>query len=227
MFFAFFSFVAAHMLWLALHLETGSFPRPLSKEAEAECFARLAAGDSTARDRLIRHNLRLVAHVVKKYYPGTADTDDLVSIGTIGLIKAVDSYRPEKRTRFSTYAARCIENEVLMFFRAGRKTAGTVFLSDPIDPDKGDGDLTVGDVLPDGMDVQQLCEDRSDARRLLTAMEECLDSREKQVIRLRYGFCGRDALTQQQTAGLLGISRSYVSRLEKRAVEKLRARLKG
>ena len=225
MFAAFFQFMAAQMLYLALHLESGSFPKPLTKEEEAECFKALEKGDEKARDKLISHNLRLVAHVAKKYYPGAADTDDLISIGTIGLIKAVESFDGDKKTRFSTYAARCIENEILMFFRSGRRTANTISLNEPIDSDHGDSDLTVGDVLHDEMQLEELCERKADAAQLAQLVNCELEPRERQVIRLRYGLGGQQPLTQQQVAVMLGISRSYVSRIEKKAVSWLRRQM--
>lgn len=134
MFGTFLSFIAGHMLYFWLHLESSSFPRPLSSKEEAECLAALGRGDMEARDRLIRHNLRLVAHVVKKYYPGSADTDDLISIGTIGLIKAVASFDSTKKARFSTYAAKCIENEILMYFRSDKRTAAPCTSTSPWRP---------------------------------------------------------------------------------------------
>lgn len=161
MFTTFLAFVAGNMLYFMLHLESSSFPRPLTKAEEAECFEALRQGDMAARDKLISHNLRLVAHVVKKYYPGTADNDDLISIGTIGLIKAVASFDPDKHTRFSTFAAKCIENEVLMFFRSGKKSGGTLSINEPIDSERGDGDLTLSDVLADSVFVDEACEQKS------------------------------------------------------------------
>lgn len=215
-------FLAGNMLYLALRLESSSFPRPLTPEREKECFEQMHQGSTAARDELISHNLRLVAHVVKKYYPGTADNDDLISIGTIGLIKAVNSFSSEKHTRFSTFAAKCIENEVLMFFRSGRKMGNTISLSEPIDSEHGDSDLTVGDVLSDDVQVEEACERRADAARLSKLVDAVLDGRERQIIRLRYGFGGAAQLTQQEVAAMLGISRSYVSRLETKALTKLR-----
>lgn len=225
MFTTFLAFVAGNMLYLMLHLESSSFPRPLTKAEEAECFAALRQGDLTARDKLISHNLRLVAHVVKKYYPGTADNDDLISIGTIGLIKAVASFDPDKHTRFSTFAAKCIENEVLMFFRSGKKSGGTLSINEPIDSERGDGDLTLSDVLADSVFVDEACEQKAEAEKIRQLVDTHLDGRERQIVRLRYGFGGNDPLTQQEIAGLLGISRSYVSRLEKKALEKLKSEM--
>jgi len=218
----FLGFIAGHMLYFLLHLESSSFPRPLSPQEEARCLAACRQGDRGARDRLISHNLRLVAHVVKKYYPGTEDTDDLISIGTIGLIKAVSSFDAGKNTRFSTYAARCIENEILMYFRSGRKNRGTVYMNEPLEADDGDGGLTLNDVLADDGDLNEDLEQKADEAKLRRLVDALLDGRERQIIRLRYGFAGQEPLSQQQVAGLLGISRSYVSRLEKKAVEKLR-----
>ena len=213
------------MLYFMLHLESSSFPRPLTKKEEAECFAGIVNGEKEARDKLISHNLRLVAHVIKKYYPGTADTDDLISIGTIGLIKAVASFNSEKNTRFSTYAAKCIENEVLMFFRAGRKNNASCSLNDPIDGNHGESELSLGDVLADTVFVDEIYEHKSDAEGLRRLVDQKLEGRERQIIRLRYGFCGGEPITQQEVADILVISRSYVSRIEKRALEKLKGEL--
>lgn len=222
MFGTFLSFIAGHMLYFWLHLESSSFPRPLSSKEEAECLAALGRGDMEARDRLIRHNLRLVAHVVKKYYPGSADTDDLISIGTIGLIKAVASFDSTKKARFSTYAAKCIENEILMYFRSDKKNRGTLYINEPLEADGGEGALTLNDVLADSFFVDEDYEQKADAERLRSYVDTILDGRERQIVRLRYGFAGGDPLSQQQVADILGISRSYVSRLEKKAVEQLK-----
>ena len=222
----FLSFIAGQMIYFWLHLESSSFPRPLTPKEERECLEKLRNGDLEARDRLIRHNLRLVAHVVKKYYPGTADTDDLISIGTIGLIKAVASFKPEKKARFSTYAAKCIENEILMYFRSDKKNRGTVYINEPLESD-GEGELTLNDVLADSFFVDEAYERKSEAEDLRGMVDTLLDGRERQIIRLRYGFDGNEPLSQQQVADILGISRSYVSRLEKKAVERLRSRMQA
>ena len=212
---------AGHILYLALHLESGSFPRPLSPAEEARAFAALAQGDRSARDRLIRHNLRLVAHVAKKYYAAPDAQDDLISIGTIGLIKAVDTFDPARRIRFASYASQCVENEIRMHLRKARRSAGTVSLQSPLD-DEG-GQLTLADALPDETVMEEDCERRDEAARL-RALLATLPRRDRTLLELRYGLNGAPALTQQQAAARLGISRSYVSRLEKRAMEQIARR---
>ena len=166
MFGVFFSFIASHILYLALHLETGSFPRPLTPRQEVEAFAAFKAGDMAARDRIIRHNLRLVAHVVKKYYSLPGDAEDLISIGTIGLIKAVNSFDNTKQARFSTYASRCIDNEVRMSFRKQKKAPATVSMNEPIEAGKDGSALTVIDVVPDDFLLDEDCERRDETARL-------------------------------------------------------------
>lgn len=219
MLFAFLQTIASHMLFWALHLEAGSFPRPLSPRQEAEAFRALRAGDLQARDRIIRHNLRLVAHIAKKYYASFGDQDDLISIGTIGLIKAVNSFDSEKQARFSTYASRCIENELRMQFRKVRRTPVALSLQDPLD--NQEGSLTVMDVVTDNFLLDENYEHQEEQSRL-HELVVTLQGRERQVLILRYGLAGQSALTQAEVAQLLGISRSYVSRIEKKAVETLR-----
>ena len=215
-------FFATKFLVLALHLESGSFPRPLSAREEAETFAALQAGDTSAREKLIRHNLRLVAHIVKKYYALPGDQDDLVSIGTIGLVKAVDTFDATRRARFSTYASRCIENEIRMQFRRDRKTGGTVSLQETLESD-GDSTLTLADVLQDSFCMEDACERQDDLGRMRQLLDT-LPARERQIILLRYGLAGQPPLTQLEVAKLLGISRSYISRLETHALDLLRQR---
>lgn len=216
-------YLLAHSLLLTLHLagNTGSFPRPLSAQEERDCVARMLAGDIAARNRLVEHNLRLVAHIAKKYYAQSDEQDDLVSVGTIGLIKGVSSYRPEKGVRLATYAAKCVENEILMYFRGRRKLQGEVSLNDSLDAD-GDGEaLSLLDVVgvEDTMylDIQA----RDDCLRVRRLVRECLTAREREVITARYGLDGRAPRTQREVAAGLGISRSYISRIEKRALQKL------
>lgn len=216
------------LLWFSLSLSHSGFPRPLTAAEERERFERMAAGDRAARDELVSRNLRLVAHVSKKYLQNGAELDDLVSTGTIGLIKAVETFDPAKGTRFATYAARCIENEVLMTFRAERRTRGTVYFSDPIESQsEGSGPLTVQDVVSDDSDMTADCETRSDVLRLRELVKTRLFGRERRVLELRYGLSGGEPLTQQQTARMLGISRSYVSRIEKKTLERLKRELEG
>jgi len=182
----------------------------------------MKAGDKTARSKLIEHNLRLVAHVVKKYYSAREDQDDLISVGTIGLVKAVASFDCEKNIRFATYACRCVENEILMYFRSLKKQAQDVSLSEPIDRDKEGNELYLMDVIDCSEDMVERI-DRSDRRRLLKKLlDSALTDRERDIILMRYGLMGSRALTQKDTAAKLGISRSYVSRLEAKALLKLR-----
>ena len=202
----------------------GSFPLPLSAREEREALAAMTAGDESARNRLIEHNLRLVAHVVKKYYAAREDQDDLISIGTIGLIKAVGTFDAGKNARLATYACRCIENEILMYFRTQRKQSQEVSLSEPIDSDSDGNAISLMDVIR--CDDQMLEEiDLSDRRGLLHRyLAEELDGREREILALRYGLGGREPRTQRETAEKLGISRSYVSRIEKKALAKLAGR---
>jgi RNA polymerase sporulation-specific sigma factor len=205
----------------------GSFPRALTPEEEREYLERMAQGDMDARDKLIEHNLRLVAHIIKKYYTKDADQDDLLSIGTIGLIKGISTFKPDKNVRLATYASRCIENEILMYFRSNRKRQGDVSLSDSLDSDQEGNALSLMDVIrvDDNM-LEEL--DAKDARvRVRQCVQTCLTPREADVIRKRYGLDGADPLPQREIAAQYGISRSYVSRIEKRAMEKLRAALEG
>ena len=219
------SLLLQNIYLFALQISGSGFPRPLSQTEERECFERMASGDSDAREKLISHNLRLVAHITKKYYCDRDERDDLVSIGTVGLIKAVASFKSDKNTRFSTYASRCIENEVLMYFRSIRREKPIVFFGDTLDTD-GDGDsLTIGDVLSDSGDIGAGLELELDLSALSKAVNKCLAGREREVIALRYGLGGRDPLTQQDVAKRLRISRSYVSRIEKKALERLREEL--
>lgn len=220
------------VLVLALRLESGQFPRPLTPAQEQAAFAAFKYGDggqaaADARDSLIRHNLRLVAHVAKKYYAAPGGQDDMVSIGTIGLIKAVDTFDPARRSKFASYASQCIENELRMSLRHRRKEAGTISLQEPLESSSNDsGLLSLADTLPDDSAMEYDLEQRDAAARLRT-MLSVLTPREKELILQRYGLGrpGAAPATQQQVAKRFGISRSYVSRLEKRALEKLRTAL--
>ena len=214
-------FFATKFLVLALHLEAGSFPKPLSAREEIETFAALRAGDRSAREKIIRHNLRLVAHVAKKYYAQPGDQEDLISIGTIGLMKAVDTFDTTRKARFATYASRCIENELRMHFRRERRNGVVVSLQETLEAGKEDSALTLSDVLQDGFCMEDACERQDEARRLRRLIEG-LPARERKLILLRYGVAGQPPLTQLETAQLLQISRSYVSRLETHALEQLR-----
>lgn len=213
-------------LFFMLRLSPGdSFPKPLGAQEERDCLERWQAGDLEARNTLVEHNLRLVAHIMKKYYTQTDDMDDLISIGTIGLIKGINTYKPDKGVRLATYASRCIENEILMHFRGQKKTAGDVSLSDALDVD-GDGDsLSVMDVVAQEDDMAERIGGEEICLSLRRCVEAVLSEREAKIIRLRYGLDGKRALTQRETAEKCGISRSYVSRIEKKALEKLREAL--
>lgn len=214
-----------NLLYFALHVTgVGSFPRPLTAKEERACLDAIAAGDDNAKTRLIEHNLRLVAHIVKKYYASFKDQEDLISIGTIGLIKAVSTFKPEKNTRFATYASRCIENEVLMHFRNKKKSAQDVYINDPIDTDKEGNSLTLMDIMAEDDNVIERIDLHIKSERLHSFIGMVLDPREQQIITLRYGLGGGAPLTQREVAKLLGISRSYVSRIEKKAIATLRAR---
>ena len=215
--------VLSQMFFMVLSVvNTGSFPKPLSAAREREALEAMAQGDAQARQLLIRHNLRLVAHIIKKHYSGARDQEDLVSIGTIGLIKAVDTFNADKG-RLATYASRCIENEIRMHFRAAKKTEREVSLSEPIDTDSEGRPLTLMDVLAEEDTLPQDLEQRMDLRVLRQYVEECLDPRQKEIISLRYGLEG-PPMAQWQVAQRLGISRSYVSRLETKALSLLRRR---
>ena len=217
-------YLMLHSLFFTLRLSGGggSFPRPLKPEEEKRYLERCAAGDLEARNVLVEHNLRLVAHIVKKYYAQTGDQDDLISIGTIGLIKGISTFKADKNVRLATYASRCIENEIRMQFRRNRKTGGTVSLQEALESD-GDSALTLADVLQDSFCMEDTCETQDDIRRMRQLLDG-LPARERQIILLRYGLSGQPPLTQLETAKLLDISRSYVSRLESHALELLRQR---
>ena len=218
----------ANSLLFSLRLSGGgSFPKPLSAAEERMWLDRYAQGDPEARNVLIERNLRLVSHIIKKYYVQSADQEDLISIGTIGLIKGISSFDPSKGAKLATYAARCIENEILMYFRGQKKLQGEVSLSDSIDMDKEGNALQLMDVV--GVDDTMLedLHDRDSAERVRQLVGECLTPRESEIIRLRYGLGGTIPLTQREVAAAFNISRSYVSRIDKRALEKLRAQLEA
>lgn len=223
MFLKLFLEIISSIYYFALHVTgPGSFPPPLSAKKEEELLALNAKGDTTARNQLIEHNLRLVAHIVKKYYTTGCDQDDLISIGTIGLIKAISTFNSDKGIRLATYAARCIENEILMYFRNLKKTAQDVYISDPIDTDKDGNALTLIDIIADESDIAEEIETKIKLDKLKVLLNGTLDQREKEIIDMRYGLNGQRELTQREIAKKLGISRSYVSRIEKATLEKLR-----
>ena len=218
----------ANTLLFSLRLSgSGSFPKPLTAAEEALWLERLSQGDAEARNVLIERNLRLVAHIVKKYYTQSVDQEDLISIGTIGLIKGISSFDPSKGAKLATYAARCIENEILMHFRVLKRQQNEVSLSDSIDSDKDGDALQLMDVV--GVDDTMLedLHDRESALLLHRLIQEKLTPREAEILRLRYGLGGTLPLTQREVATLFDISRSYVSRIEKKALERLRAELES
>lgn len=210
-------------LFCSLQLSTGSFPKPLTAEEERHYLDLAAKGDMEARNVLIERNLRLVSHIMKKYYTQTSDQEDLISIGTIGLIKGITTFDGSKGARLATYAARCVENEILMHFRSQRKSAQDVSLSDFLESGTDGAPLELMDVVSDDCDLLEQVAGKENILRLRRAVEECLTAQERQVIRLRYGLDGGSALKQREVAEITGISRSYISRIEKRALEKLRA----
>ncbi len=211
------------ILFITLHLNVSStFPPPLSAKEEREYLVKMKNGDEKARQKLIEHNLRLVAHIIKKYYSNYCDQEDLISIGTIGLIKGINSFNCEKGTRLATYAAKCVENEILMHFRSLKKTSQEIFLSEPIDSDSDGDALTLMDVicsdenLLDNIDLKIKCE------QLYRFINEIEDERERDILLMRYGLNGERPLTQREIAKKMKISRSYVSRIEKKAIDLLK-----
>ena len=198
------------------------FPPPLTAAEEHEAFVAKAAGDMAARERLILHNLRLVAHIVRKYYGTAKNSEDLVSIGTIGLIKAVDTFNPQNGARFATYGAKCIQNEILMHFRAQKKLSLEVSINETIDVDRDGNPLTYMDVIATEDDVEGEVDKSIRSARVRRLVDTVLDAREREIITLRYGLSGKEPLTQREVAALLGISRSYVSRIEKSALDTLK-----
>ncbi len=210
-------------LMLRLGGSSGSFPRPLNAAEERKYVNLYLQGDLEARNVLIEHNLRLVAHIIKKYYTQTADQDDLISIGTIGLIKGISTYKPEKGVRLATYASRCIENEILMYFRSRKKMSGDLSLSESIDTDGEGNSLSLFDIIYVEDDLLDSISAEENSRNLRKSISRILTEREKEIITLRYGLDDNPPKTQREIAKMCGISRSYVSRIEKRALEKLRA----
>ncbi len=215
--------LSRHFLFFALHFDGRNvFPKPLSAKEELECFERMKNGDRQAKNKLIEHNLRLVAHIIKKYYSSSQEQEDLISIGTIGLIKAVDTFDYTKGCRFATYGARCVENEILMHFRSLKKKSGEIYFDEPIETDKNGNQLTLIDIISDGTDVADKIELAVASEKLYTLVNQKLSPREAEIITLRYGLYNKRPLTQREIAKRLNISRSYVSRIEKKAVETLR-----
>ena len=200
----------------------GSFPRPLKADEERMYLERYAAGDLEARNVLIEHNLRLVAHIVKKYYTQSSNQDDLISIGTIGLIKGISTFKADKNVRLATYASRCIENEILMHFRSQKKLQGEVSLSDTLDGDGDGNSLSLMDVISVDDDMLENLDERDSCIQVRQYVERCLSDREKMIITMRYGLNNQPPKTQREIAAQSGISRSYVSRIEKKALKKLK-----
>ena len=214
-------------LMYSLQLSTGSFPKPLTAKEEQHYLTLAAQGDLEARNILIERNLRLVAHIMKKYYAQASDQEDLISIGTIGLIKGITTFDATKGARLATYAARCVENEILMYFRAQRKSSQDVSLSDYIETGTDGASLELMDVVSQDEDLMERVCSRQQLQTLCRAVDRVLTDQERQVICMRYGLGGREASRQRQVAQKLGISRSYVSRLEKAAIDKLYAAMTG
>lgn len=217
--------ISSNMLYLMLHIEgAGSFPKPLKPKEEREALALYRAGDMEARNLLIEHNLRLVAHIIKKYYASYADQDDLISIGTIGLIKGIGSFDEKKGTHLATYAARCIENEILMHFRNQKKSAQDISMSDPIDTDPQGNPLTLSEIIYTDDTIADDIDTKIKIERLRKFIDEMPETREKQILIARYGLDGNFPKTQREIAQMMHISRSYVSRIEKKVLADLRRR---
>ena len=221
MLFNLFDFIANNLVFFTGSYSNNVFPEPLSKEEEEKYVDMMINGDKTARAKLIEHNLRLVAHIVKKFETSTNDVDDLIGIGTVGLIKGIDSFSPNKNVRLTTYIAKCAENEILMYFRADKKNSKNISLYDGISYDKDGNEVTILDILkttePDFAEDIYI----NDNIKLLKEYMKILTPREKEVITKRYGLNNTDEITQKEIAKNLGISRSYVSRIEKRAITKI------
>lgn len=215
------SAITTKMLYLILHIENaGSFPKPLSAKEEKKALEQMASGDTEAKNRLIEHNLRLVAHIIKKYYSNYQE--DLISIGTIGLIKGINSFDYTKGTRLATYASRCIENEILMHFRSQKKSAQDISMSEPIDTDSEGNPLTLSDIVYTDDTIADDLDKKIKIEKLREYIDEMDDSRDREIILKRYGLFMSKPMTQREIAEEMGISRSYVSRIEKRALKKLR-----
>lgn len=227
MFTDFFETALENLLFFALHLDGGSYPKQFNKKEERECLERIARGEPEARNELIEHNLRLVAYIVNKHYSDSKEQEDLISIGTIGLIKAAETFDPEKAISFSTYASTCIRNQIKMYFRKIKYKNNEVYMNEPIDTDKNGNELTISDIFKDNVCVDDEVDLRLNMKKLYEAVNTVLNERERVIICKRYGLIGKDGmvsrpLAQREVADLLNISRSYVSRIEKRAIEKLK-----
>jgi RNA polymerase sporulation-specific sigma factor len=218
---SFFAFLKNAIFVVGYIQSSNLFPEPLSSEEEKECIEKMQNGDEEARNILIERNLRLVAHISKKYTSTNIEQDDLISIGTIGLIKGINSFNPEKNIRLATYVARCIENEILMFLRSSKKTKSEVYLNEPIGKDKDDNEVTLIEVLEnDDKPIEDEIDLKIKVKKLYKKMSQILKGREKTILELRYGLKGGKPKTQNEIAKMMGISRSYVSRIETKAIRK-------
>lgn len=221
----FINFLGQYIFTFILHIcGNGKFPKPLSEDKEKEYLLKSKNGDIKARNILVEHNLRLVAHIIKKYYAVNVDQDDLVSIGTIGLIKAINTFDMDKNIKLSSYASRCIENEILMHFRNLKKSSQNVSLEDAVDIDKDGNTLKLMDLLSIDDDFADNLDKKLNLQKINKYLTETLTKRELQIINLRYGLNGSKPLTQREVSSIMNISRSYVSRIEKKSLEKLKAR---
>ncbi len=221
-------FLGQYICFFILHVcGGGSFPKPLSEKQERLYLEKCAQGDVEARNKLVEHNLRLVAHIIKKYYGTQSEQDDLVSIGTIGLIKAINTYDLNKNIRLSSYASRCIENEILMHFRNSKKSSQDISLNETIDTDKDGNPLTLLDIMSIDDNIIDELDFKLNSQKLGQFINEELSEREKKIIILRYGLNGNEPMTQKNVAKLLNISRSYVSRIETKALKMLRKRFEN
>ncbi len=214
----------SNLLVFILHITNAeSFPPPLSKKEEAEAIDKMINGSETAKEKLIKHNLRLVAHIIKKYYSTYSDQDDLISIGTIGLIKGINSFKPEKGTKLATYVSRCIENEILMYFRNIKKTSQEISFSEPIDVDNEGNPLTLMDIISIDDTIVDDIDYKEKLKKTIEIIDNIKSKRDKKIIVMRYGLNGNLPMTQNEVAKVLNISRSYVSRIEKKIIEMIRA----
>lgn len=222
---SFITFMNKIMLFSSYVDNTSSFPKTLSVEDEKKYFLAYKNGDESAKAVLVSHNLRLVAHIVKKYSNSSKDADDLISVGAIGLIKAIETYSLDKGTQLSTYAARCIENEILMLFRTTKKQQNVMSLEEKIGVEKDGNEVVLADVLADNVDVIEQIDNNILSETMIKLIKQCLTPREYEILVLRYGIGGRVSYTQREVAKKLGISRSYISRIEKKAIQKIRKKV--
>ncbi len=222
----FFAFIYNFFFAFLKVSDSDIYPPPLSQKEERECFEKMKNGDMYAREKLINHNMRLVAHIVKKYCTLSKNYDDLISIGTIGLIKAIDSFKPENGTRFATYAGKCLQNEILMHFRSHKKLRNEISINEVLDTDKEGNPLTYSDIISIPDTIAEDLDRKIQLQSVLTILNSALDKREKEIIILRYGLAGKVPKTQREVAEMLGISRSYVSRIEKASLAKIKKRMK-